>query len=183
MRSPDTPDTVDTPDTPDTVDTVDTLLGDAAPAVAPLRSARPEVIVHTEGAHRALFQPKEPGGLSISDRRAVALRVAAVTLGPDAAAVAHYRSGLDPLAAERILDGRVTDPRLAAVLRHADLLTARPSAATAAHHQPLLEKGLAVADIVTLSQLIAYLSYQVRVVTGLAAIAATSAAPDEGILR
>ena len=137
------------------------------------------MIIHTEGAYRALFTAAETGGLSRSDRLAVALRVAAASSiathpGETDPIVAHYRADLDPVLAERVLDGRISDPRLATVLRHADLLTVRPSAVTPAHHDQLAEAGLTVTDIVTLSQLVAFVSYQLRVVAGLAVLAETT---------
>jgi hypothetical protein len=163
-------------------DVVDRLLGPAAAVVAVLRQARPEVITHTAGASLALFgasgaggrleaaEPADGGGLGRSDRLAIALRVAAVS-GAHAAA-AHYRTGLEPLLAERVITGRVEDRRLAAILKHADLLTVRPSAATPEHHAALAAAALTVDDIVTLSQLVAFVSYQIRVVAGLSVIAA-----------
>lgn len=63
--------------------------------------------------------------------------------------------------------------RLAAALAHAHLLVFRPRDASSAALQALLDAGWIADDIVTLSQLVAFLSFQIRVVTGLRALAAS----------
>ncbi len=65
--------------------------------------------------------------------------------------------------------------RLAAALQHAHLLVFHPREANAGALQRLLEAGWTTTDIVTLSQLIAFLSFQIRVVAGLRALAGTAA--------
>lgn len=65
--------------------------------------------------------------------------------------------------------------RLSAALEHAHLLVFHPRDASPATLRSLLAAGWSTTDIVTLSQLIAFLSFQIRVVTGLGAIAATPA--------
>ena len=62
--------------------------------------------------------------------------------------------------------------RLEAALVHAHLLVFRPRDASSAALQALLNAGWSTDDIVTLSQLVAFLSFQIRVVTGLRALAA-----------
>jgi len=57
-------------------------------------------------------------------------------------------------------------------LVHAHLLVFRPRDASSAALQALLNAGWSTDDIVTLSQLVAFLSFQIRVVTGLSALAA-----------
>lgn len=57
--------------------------------------------------------------------------------------------------------------RLAAALEHAHLLVFRPRAAAPAAMQALLDAGWSTTAIVTLSQLVAFLSFQVRAVAGL----------------
>jgi CMD domain protein len=67
--------------------------------------------------------------------------------------------------------------RLVAALHHAHLLVLHPRDASPAALQKLLDAGWSSTDIVTLSQLVAFLSFQIRVIAGLRALAATSA-PD-----
>jgi len=65
--------------------------------------------------------------------------------------------------------------RLSAALERAHLLVFHPRDASPAALRSLLDAGWTTTDIVTLSQLVAFLSFQIRVVTGLSAIAATRA--------
>lgn len=66
--------------------------------------------------------------------------------------------------------------RLAAGLAHAHLLVFRPRDASPEALQGLLDAGWSTSDIVTLSQLVAFLSFQIRVVAGLRALADASQA-------
>lgn len=89
-----------------------------------------------------------------------------------------------PLSAEdrdgpdyRVLSGyeEILGARLSAALEHAHLLVFRPRDASPAALQKLLDAGWSTTDIVTLSQLVAFLSFQIRVVAGLRALAAQPA--------
>ena len=62
--------------------------------------------------------------------------------------------------------------RLAAAFDHMHLLVFHPRDATPAALQALLAAGWSTTDIVTLSQIAAFLSFQIRVVAGLRALAA-----------
>jgi CMD domain protein len=66
--------------------------------------------------------------------------------------------------------------RLSAAFEHAHLLIFRPRDASPAALQALLDAGWSTSDIVTLSQLVAFLSFQIRVAVGLRALAAPRAA-------
>lgn len=65
--------------------------------------------------------------------------------------------------------------RLAAALEHAHLLVFRPRDAAASDMKALLAAGWSTTGIVTFSQLVAFLSFQVRVVSGLRTLAAMNA--------
>lgn len=69
----------------------------------------------------------------------------------------------------------VLGTRLAAALEHAHLLVFRPRDAASADMKALLAAGWSNTGIVTLSQLVAFLSFQARVVSGLRALAAVNA--------
>jgi CMD domain protein len=98
----------------------------------------------------------------------------AMTQGP----VGHYPKG--PLSVEDI-EGvayqvpeackAVLGSRIAAAMEHAHLLTFRPRDARADALQALLDAGWSTSGIVTISQLIAFLSFQLRVIMGLKALA------------
>jgi CMD domain protein len=62
--------------------------------------------------------------------------------------------------------------RLSAALEHAHLLVYHPRDAAATSLQKLQDAGWSATDIVTLSQLVAFLSFQIRIVAGLRTLAA-----------
>ncbi|WP_199135526.1 CMD domain protein [Delftia sp. ASV31] len=66
-------------------------------------------------------------------------------------------------------------PRLAAALAHAHLLAYHPRDASAGALQALQQAGWSETDIVILSQLASFLSFQIRVVAGLRVLAARPA--------
>ena len=66
-------------------------------------------------------------------------------------------------------------PRLVAALEHAHLLVFRPRDAASADMKALLGAGWSATGIVTFSQLVAFLSFQLRVVGGLRTLAAANA--------
>ena len=97
----------------------------------------------------------------------------AVTTGP----YGDYPAG--PLTVENVSglnwepDGALiaaVGPRLAAALAHTHLLVYRPRDSSADALQALLDAGWSTTGIVTLSQLVAFLNFQLRVVAGLTAL-------------
>jgi CMD domain protein len=66
---------------------------------------------------------------------------------------------------------RVLGRRLTAALEHVHLLVFHPRDATPEALQALLDAGWSTTGIVTLSQIVAFLSFQVRVVAGLRTVA------------
>ncbi|WP_043500501.1 CMD domain protein [Georgenia sp. SUBG003] len=77
-----------------------------------------------------------------------------------------------PRTAFEAADAAVLGGRLAGALEHAQLLVLRPREATPEMLGQLLAHGWSTAGIVTLSQLVAFLAFQVRVVHGLRQLAA-----------
>jgi CMD domain protein len=90
-------------------------------------------------------------------------RYPAGPLSREDTAGASYRVG----AATR----RPLGPRLVAAFEHTHMLVFHPRDATPAALQALLDAGWATTDIVTLSQIVAFLSFQIRVVAGLRTLA------------
>jgi CMD domain protein len=68
----------------------------------------------------------------------------------------------------------VLGPRLSAAFEHTHLLVFRPRDASPDALQRLLDAGWATTGVVTLSQIVAFLSFQIRVITGLQALSATA---------
>jgi CMD domain protein len=65
-------------------------------------------------------------------------------------------------------------PRLAAAFEHTHMLVFHPRDAAPTSLQALLDAGWSTTDIVTLSQIVAFLSFQIRVVIGLRTLAGRS---------
>lgn len=133
------------------------------------RRFRATAIEHTQASHDALlFEPV--AGLSVSDRLRVAVAVCEASGAPTLAA--HYAALLaDPARASD------TTSAAAAAMRQWSLtLTTDPRSGDKAALQALKTAGLTDAAVVALAQLVAFLSYQTRVVAGLRALAATPAA-------
>jgi uncharacterized protein YciW len=76
-------------------------------------------------------------------------------------------------AIEQFPDGDPLPDRLTAILRHADMLTCSSRSGSPAAITTLREAGLSAQDIVTISQLVAYLSFEIRVLATLRALGET----------
>lgn len=142
-------------------DVIDTLAGISEGRLASLRHQRPDVVKHLQGSDDAIFAPLSNGGLTRAEREAAALRVA--TLLGDRTLEEHYRNRLEPYLVVKPL----SDARGAAVLAHTERVTTNPESATKADIDSLLAAGLSPHAIVALSQLIAFVSFQSRVLAGL----------------
>lgn len=154
------------------IDVMDQLAGlkPGSPVFA-LRRERPDVVTHLQGSDNAIFSPADDGGLTRAERTAAALRVA--ELLRDEVLAQHYRArlaALDPSGAleQTVVGGaNLTDARWDAILAHVDLVTRGPGATTRDDIETLTVAGLSSHAIVSLSQLIAYVNFQSRVLAGL----------------
>ena len=153
---------LDLPDT-DVIDRAAGLVpGDALYAA---RRFRAKVIEATQASHDALLlQPVD--GLSPADRLRVAAHVCTLAGAPSLEQ--HY--------ADRLADApdcaEPSSPALPAMLAFAAKLTTDPRLGDRAAIDALKRAGLGDAAIVALAQLVAFLSYQLRVVAGLKAMRA-----------
>jgi CMD domain protein len=84
---------------------------------------------------------------------------------PEGALTAEDLAGLSFRVSEA--SAAVLGPRLSAALGQAHLLVFHPRDARAQDLQALLDAGWSATDIVTLSQLVSFLAFQLRVVVGL----------------
>jgi CMD domain protein len=135
--------------------------------------------LHAEPATRAFYRSNLDAAADTSTGAAVDAEVArGKTNGP----YGTYPAG--PLSPEdragpihRTADEarRVLGTRLAAAFDHVHLLVFRPRDAAPAALQALLDAGWSSNDIVTLSQLVAFLSFQIRIVAGLRTLIAAPA--------
>ncbi|MGJ7497121.1 CMD domain-containing protein [Variovorax sp. RT4R15] len=169
--------------TPD--DVIDVI--DQAVPLAPdhplyaLRRQRPKVVASTQGSYEGMFSPAVQG-ISVTERLLVALHASRLSKADSLAA--HYRirlmaDGADAALVDAIASGNVAPPadaRLKTILGFTAKLIDRPIEGDRAAIDALLRAGLSTPAVVALGQLIAFLSYQIRVVAGLQAMAEAGAA-------
>ena len=139
----------------------------AGSPLAGVLSLRSDILELTENSHEACLRPNQPGGLTHSERAGLACRIA--KRNNEAVLTRHYER-MFGVGSQAISDTGFDgggDTRLKAISRHTDLVTLNPKEATADDISALRSAGLDDADIVRLSELIAFLSYQIRVVAGL----------------
>lgn len=142
-----------------------------------VRHKRDKVAAATQGSYDALFDPALPG-LPLADRLLVALYATRITPSPLLAA--HYRAraveagvpAADIAVAESGKPADAAAPRLAAILEFTRKLIEKPVEGDEAALKTLPAAGVSTPAVVTLSQLIAFLSYQTRLVAGLVAMKA-----------
>jgi uncharacterized protein YciW len=131
------------------------------------RRFRAPVVAATQASHDALLnEPVE--GLSSADRLRVAGHVC--TLAGAASLAQHYAERLAADPAGRTVP---PSPALSAMLAFAAKLSTDPRLGDRAAVDALKRAGLGDPAIVALAQLVAFLSYQLRVVAGLQAVRAT----------
>lgn len=157
-----------------------------------LRRRRSTVVDHAQATLLALVDPDDPGNLSLIERAALAFRVAVVN--EERELTAWYRHRLVQVGAPAALidavrerplatgqqgkaathpDGHPLLPsRLAVILDHVDRVAVEPGEVGPEHIRTLEAAGLSEPEIVTVSQIAAFVSYQTRVITGLREIAA-----------
>jgi uncharacterized protein YciW len=130
-----------------------------------LRRGREEARLRSQTNWTALFEPAEYGALSARERFAAAARVAEMS-GADSPArlYSEWR--------DRQPDGNPS--RLAAILAHAEKIGRAPGEGSREDLARLGEAGLAPGEIVTLSQIIGFVSYQVRVAATLSVLGETA---------
>jgi len=138
--------------------------------------------LHRQAAIKDFYAAKFKGaGVTDTMRAAIDAEIAvAATKGPYGA----YPKG--PLSREDTQGAvhRVADknrdtlgPRLSAAFEHVHMLVFHPRDAAPPSLQAMLDAGWTTDEVVTLSQLVAFLSFQIRVVAGLKVLAASSRGP------
>jgi uncharacterized protein YciW len=154
-------------------DIIDRVAGLAPDSVTyTLRHQRAKVVDATQGSYDGLFDPALEG-LTLVERLLAALYASRLT--PSPALVAHYRAELarhdvDAATLAAVASGTpetLSDARLRAILEFTRTLIVNPVAGDKAALQTLPAAGLTTPAVVALAQLIAFLSYQTRLVAGL----------------
>jgi len=194
-------------------DVIDELTGVApGSALDEVRRARGAARANAQKSFEALFEPSQPGGVSIVQRFALAAFVAGLHAEPETqrfyvrslaeagaspaligaveAEVARgaakgpfgrYPAGRlsvedfeGALYAPTAESRRALGGRLATAFAHAHLLVLHPRDASRDALRALEAAGWETTEIVTLSQLVAFLTFQIRVVAGLTTLADAS---------
>ncbi|OCX64466.1 hypothetical protein BFP70_10455 [Thioclava sp. SK-1] len=130
------------------------------------RQYRPEFVSGAAACRQAVLHPDIDLGLSAQLRAAVARRIA-LTGGNIALRDAYATP--DDADLQAFSDGRpCDDPALHVLAGHVDMIANDPKAASSAHLQRLQDAGYSTAQIVALSELCAYVCFQIRLAHGLA---------------
>lgn len=145
----------------------------ATGALAEARIRRDAATRHTQGSYRALFEDIGESVPGLSARLQTAAHVA--HLNANSQLWQHYEQlagGLPDSAASGA-------PAIAPALEYAERVTLRPVSATPDHLKELLDAGWPVPAIVTLAQVVAYVNFESRMLTGLRWLAGHSHLPVE----
>lgn len=138
-----------------------------------LRASREIAFNAAQGSFKALLEPDDLGGVSHLEREAIAYRVALLEQSKPVIDLHNQRLQEAGATAEQIEaienypEIGVLPSRLETILGHVDLLTLEPKAASPEALTALNTAGLSTRDIITVSQLIAFVSFQVRLLATL----------------
>jgi uncharacterized protein YciW len=171
--------TDNSPTGPDVIDQAVPLTPDQTTYA--VRHERAKVAAATQGSYEAMFAPGV-AGITVTERLLVALH--ACRLSKAGSLSSHYRdrlmqAGAAPATIEAVEAdnlARLTDPRLTSMLRFTTKLIERPIDGDRQAVDTLVQAGMTTPAIVALGQLIAFLSYQIRLTAGLQAMAALETA-------
>jgi len=135
--------------------------------------------LHGQSAIRAFYAEKlRSSAATDATRAAIDAEIAAAsTKGPYGAFPKGPLSKEDvagPVHRVAAAHHEALGPRLVAAFEHVHMLVFHPRDAAAPSLQSLLDAGWTTTEVVTLSQLVAFLSFQIRVVAGLKVLAAKS---------
>lgn len=134
------------------------------------RRQRPEFVNGAEQCLQSVLAPQDDQGLAIDLRLALALRIA--TLNNDSALQQDYQTQLAQHQPSEVLqalargEDNLVEP-LATLARHSDMVTQSPAQAMESNIRLLEQAGFSNGQIVALSELIAFVNFQTRVVAGL----------------
>lgn len=145
-------------------------IGDFAnsPEVSAIREQKPQIFEQIQDYYDATVEPANPGNISLVERVLIAQRTAAGIPSPVLAT--WYQTRLDALHGE--IDESA--PRIKAILGRISLVNTDPDRTTSEDVQALQKAGLDETAIIAVSQLIAFIHYQARLLSGLNALGARS---------
>ncbi|ANT63573.1 hypothetical protein AYJ57_24215 (plasmid) [Salipiger sp. CCB-MM3] len=130
-----------------------------------LRARRPEYVEGAEACRASVLAPQDDLGLSVPLRAAIARRVALTA--DNGALLAGYPLPDDPALGALATGDVPADPLQRALAFHTDMIATDPGKSGPGHLQALLDVGLSVPQVIALSELLAYVCFQIRVAYGL----------------
>lgn len=145
-----------------------TLRAAAVPEGGPATSAlrlRANILAMTQTAEDAVLRPRDPGAWSHGLRAALAARIARANA--DTTLAAHFAAMADAEHAPLTDPAQPAPGRIAAAVAFADAVAMHPRDVAADDIAGLQAAGVSDADIVRLTELVAFLGYQIRLVAGL----------------
>lgn len=159
------------------MDQIDRLSGIAPGSeLYDIRRQRPDFVDGTELCRQTVLTPTHGFDLGHDLRAALAARMARF-LGHEELAKTYdemlAQAGATPLLSGIAAGGELpaeADSFLRTILRHADLVTKTPRENTKADIEALEAAGLSNPQIIALSELIAFVNFEARVIVGLAAL-------------
>jgi uncharacterized protein YciW len=134
-------------------------------AMAKAAMTRDTTMAMSQAAEDAVLRPVECGGFGHELRASLAARVA--RLAADETLAMHYLVGAGGHAALADLNETGATQGRAAVVAFVDKVANQTRHVAAEDITGLLEAGVSDADIVRLCELVAFLAYQTRVISGL----------------
>lgn len=147
--------------------TVTEIVGDLRGPVAAALAGRANVVEMTQAAEEAVLRPHQEGRFPHGARAAIACRISVLHGDPEMAA--RYRGlVLEPTyhaICDPNFDGEAAG--MGAECAFVDKVAARTRFVTAEDISALQKAGIADADIVRLSELVAFMAYQLRLIAGL----------------
>ena len=140
-----------------------------SPAIIDVLLTRSDLVALSQQAHDACLRPNTPGGITHALRAAIAGRIS--RLHEEFELSDYYKSMIpvdDP-------DTVIVDPTLPlsctetveAMINHVDIVTNDPKSVSDSSIKTLEANGLTTADIVRLSEIIAFMNYALRVIKGI----------------
>ncbi|MCA0044763.1 hypothetical protein [Celeribacter litoreus] len=128
-------------------------------------SARSNILEMTQDAEDAVLRPSDYGAFPHDLRAALAARIA--RRSNDEKLAVHYEVAAGDYAALARPEVSGEEQGLTTVLSIVDLVANAPKDISADHIAALQSAGISDPDIVRLCELVAFMAYQIRVVSGL----------------
>jgi uncharacterized peroxidase-related enzyme len=142
----------------------------ASDSLHALRRERIKIVDATQGSYAAMFDPAVTG-VSVAERLLIAQHACRIS-GANSLA-AHYGSRLQEESSDA--SSTTNTARVAALLAFTEKLIRKPIDGDQTAVQALLDAGFEPPALVAVGQLIAFLSYQIRLTAGLQALKAAGA--------